>query len=127
MNAGITVPGGADGAFGSGTPARCGPFQQARGCAARARSTRRRRSALGLSRDARAVAADGRDREAPGHGRVAGRCYYGDTWQAPRGGGRVHLGVDIGGAEGTPLRAVVTRPGDPDLPRPAGLAVRATA
>src|SRR5680860_457464 len=26
---------------------------------------------------------------------VQGKCYYGDSWGYPRGGGRVHLGVDI--------------------------------
>ncbi len=39
---------------------------------------------------------------------VAGQCWYGDTWQQARSRGRVHLGTDIGAAEGTPVRAVVT-------------------
>jgi murein DD-endopeptidase MepM/ murein hydrolase activator NlpD len=39
---------------------------------------------------------------------VQGPCYYGDTWNAARGSGRVHLGVDIAAAEGSPLFAVVT-------------------
>ena len=37
-----------------------------------------------------------------------GPCWYGDTWQAARGSGRVHLGVDIGAPAGTPLVAVVS-------------------
>ena len=40
-----------------------------------------------------------------------GPCWYGDTWQAARGSGRVHLGVDIGAPEGTPLQAVVVAAG----------------
>jgi LysM repeat protein len=37
---------------------------------------------------------------------VSGACWYTDTWQASRPGGRVHEGVDIGAAGGTPLVAV---------------------
>jgi murein DD-endopeptidase MepM/ murein hydrolase activator NlpD len=39
---------------------------------------------------------------------ASGPCWYGDTWHASRGSGRVHLGVDIGAPAGTPLQAVVT-------------------
>jgi murein DD-endopeptidase MepM/ murein hydrolase activator NlpD len=38
---------------------------------------------------------------------VQGRCYFGDTWHAPRGGGRTHLGVDIIANQGNLLYAVV--------------------
>jgi murein DD-endopeptidase MepM/ murein hydrolase activator NlpD len=38
---------------------------------------------------------------------VQGQCFFGDTWQAPRSGGRLHLGVDIIAAEGKLLYAVV--------------------
>ena len=34
------------------------------------------------------------------------KCYYGDTWHAPRSGGRLHEGVDLIGAEGLLLYAV---------------------
>jgi LysM repeat protein len=37
---------------------------------------------------------------------VDGACWYTDTWHAPRSGGRLHEGVDIGAAGGTPLLAV---------------------
>jgi hypothetical protein len=37
---------------------------------------------------------------------VDGSCWYTDTWMAPRSGGRLHEGVDIGAAGGTPLLAV---------------------
>jgi murein DD-endopeptidase MepM/ murein hydrolase activator NlpD len=39
---------------------------------------------------------------------AGGPCWYGDTWQAARGSGRVHLGVDIGAPKGTLLKAVVS-------------------
>jgi murein DD-endopeptidase MepM/ murein hydrolase activator NlpD len=36
---------------------------------------------------------------------VLGPCWFGDTWQAPRSGGRQHQGVDIIAKSGTPLYA----------------------
>ena len=39
---------------------------------------------------------------------VQGACSFADTWQAPRGGGRTHEGVDIIGATGQLLYAVVS-------------------
>lgn len=38
---------------------------------------------------------------------VAGTSAFGDTWGAPRSGGRTHQGVDMLGARGTPIVAVV--------------------
>ena len=38
---------------------------------------------------------------------VQGLCFFGDTWHAPRGGGRLHVGTDIIAAEGKLLYAVV--------------------
>ena len=35
-----------------------------------------------------------------------GKCWFTDTWGDPRPGGRVHEGIDIGAAAGTPLFAV---------------------
>jgi murein DD-endopeptidase MepM/ murein hydrolase activator NlpD len=37
---------------------------------------------------------------------VLGPCWFADTWQAPRSGGRRHEGVDIIAKSGTPLYAV---------------------
>ncbi|MGH9134911.1 MAG: M23 family metallopeptidase, partial [Ilumatobacteraceae bacterium] len=39
---------------------------------------------------------------------VAGPSAYGDTWGAPRSGGRRHQGVDMLAPAGTPLQAVVS-------------------
>ena len=37
---------------------------------------------------------------------VQGRCSFGDTWLAPRSGGRQHLGVDIIAPQGKAIYAV---------------------
>jgi murein DD-endopeptidase MepM/ murein hydrolase activator NlpD len=39
---------------------------------------------------------------------VQGKCWFGDTWKAPRSGGRLHQGVDIIAARGKLLYAVVS-------------------
>lgn len=41
------------------------------------------------------------------HRPVEGPCWFTDTWQAPRPGGRVHEGLDIGADAGKPVYAVV--------------------
>ena len=67
-----------------------------------ARSIQATASALGLpaAADAGAVAASV-SVTMQAHVRSAkGPCWYGDTWQAARGSGRVHLGVDIGAPSG---------------------------
>lgn len=107
IRAGIPVPGGADGFFGSGTAGAVMKFQKAKGLRVTGKVDQATATALGLTAmpvPAPAPPVTVRLQARP----VAGRCWYGDTWQAARGSGRVHLGVDIGGAEGTPLKAVVT-------------------
>jgi len=39
---------------------------------------------------------------------VQGKCWFGDTWQAPRGGGRLHEGLDVIAPKGNLLYAAVT-------------------
>ncbi len=38
---------------------------------------------------------------------VQGQCWFGDTWKAPRGGGRLHEGLDVIAPEGKQIYAVV--------------------
>ncbi|MFV0309098.1 MAG: peptidoglycan-binding protein [Desertimonas sp.] len=107
IRAGISFNGGADGAFGSATLNAIRQFQQGRGLSVSGKVDAATAAALGLSASnapapttTAAVALQAKP--------VGGRCYYGDTWGAARSNGRVHLGVDILAAEGTPLQAVVT-------------------
>lgn len=107
MNAGITVPGGADGVFGSGTAGAVMKFQRAKGLSVTGRVDNATATALGLTAG-RAPAPAPQVTVTLNARPVGGSCWYGDTWQAARGNGRVHLGVDIGAAAGTPLHAVAT-------------------
>ena len=108
INAGIAVRGGADGIFGSGTASAVMAFQRAKGLTASGKVDEATAAALGLAAApvpaAAAPQVDIRLDAKP----VQGPCYYGDTWNAARGSGRVHLGTDILAAEGSPLFAVIT-------------------
>jgi peptidoglycan hydrolase-like protein with peptidoglycan-binding domain len=108
MRAGIAVRGGADGVFGTGTLAGVIAFQKARGLAATGKVDAPTAGALGLSpmnAPTPTVAPSSVRLQAKP---VQGPCFYVDTWLAPRGAGRRHLGVDIGAAEGKELYAVVS-------------------
>lgn len=99
INAGITVRGGADGIFGSGTAAGVMAFQRAKGIRATGVVDQATAEALALTPVAAPVVA-----ETPAVTLqafpVQGKCFYGDTWHVPRGAGRLHEGTDIGAAEG---------------------------
>jgi peptidoglycan hydrolase-like protein with peptidoglycan-binding domain len=108
IRAGIAVRGGADGVFGTGTLAAVIAFQRARGLAATGKVDAPTAAALGLSpmnAPTPTVAPSSVRLQAKP---VQGPCFYVDTWLAPRGAGRRHLGVDIGAAEGKELYAVVS-------------------
>lgn len=103
---GISVRGGADGSFGNATAAAITKFQQTHGLTATGTITEGTAKKMGLS----AMEAT----PPPASGAVKlerfplqGQCYFGNTWHAPRGGGRLHEGVDLIAAEGNLLYAVV--------------------
>ena len=99
INAGINVRGGADGIFGSGTAAAVMALQRARGISATGVVDQATAEALALtpvSAPAVAAAPSITLQAFP----VQGKCFYGDSWHVPRGGGRLHEGTDIGAAEG---------------------------
>lgn len=107
VNAGVTVRGGVDGDFGGGTSAAVMDFQRARGLGVSGKVDDATASALGLSR-VEAPAAPDPTTVTLEVFPVQGKCYYGDSYGYPRGGGRVHLGVDIIAPEGKLLYAAVS-------------------
>ncbi|MGI9645219.1 MAG: peptidoglycan-binding protein [Ilumatobacteraceae bacterium] len=106
INAGISVPGGADGVFGRATAGAIMNYQR-----------REKLAVSGIMDDATAarlgLAASAKPAPPSGDGvsfdvfPIQGHCWFGDTWHAPRGGNRQHEGVDIIAAEGKLLYAVV--------------------
>jgi murein DD-endopeptidase MepM/ murein hydrolase activator NlpD len=107
MAAGLVVKGGADGIFGASTASAVMAFQKAKGLSVTGRVDAATAAALGLAPmdqppapAAISVALEAKPLQGP--------CYYGDTWTAARGNGRVHLGVDIAAKEGNALYAVAT-------------------
>jgi peptidoglycan hydrolase-like protein with peptidoglycan-binding domain len=105
INAGITVRGGADGAFGAATSAAVMDLQRREELQVTGIVNAATAELLGLSAEV-----------APADSPVAnislaafpvqGMCGYSDTWHAARSGGRLHLGVDIIAPEGKLLYAV---------------------
>jgi peptidoglycan hydrolase-like protein with peptidoglycan-binding domain len=99
INAGITVRGGADGIFGSGTAAAITAFQKARGIRATGVVDRATAEALALTPVAAPAVAPAPSITLQAFP-VQGKCFYGDTWHVSRGAGRLHEGTDIGAAAG---------------------------
>ena len=97
INAGIEVKGGADGVFGGATFVALQKFQTANALTVTGTLTTKTAVKLGLVA-APAVAIS----VFP----VQGLCSYENTWHAPRGTDRKHLGVDIIAKEGNLLYAV---------------------
>lgn len=104
VNAGISVRGGVDGDFGGGTSAAVMEFQRQQGLSVTGKVSDATAAALGLERAAEPQAPDPTSVTLEVFP-VQGSCYYGDSWGYPRGGGRVHLGVDIIAPEGKLLYA----------------------
>ena len=104
---GLVVRGGADGVFGNATKSALQAFQKVNGIPQSGVTTERGVKILALGTSAVGVAN-------PNSGSavvldsfpVQGRCFFGDTWHAARGAGRLHEGVDIIANEGNLLYAV---------------------
>jgi murein DD-endopeptidase MepM/ murein hydrolase activator NlpD len=104
---GITFAGGADGVFGAATSGAIMAFQRREGLPATGKidqATADRLGAAAAPAPAPPSAAGVSIDVFP----VQGKCWFGDTWQAPRSGGRTHEGVDVIAARGNLLYAVVS-------------------
>jgi peptidoglycan hydrolase-like protein with peptidoglycan-binding domain len=107
LNAGISFAGGADGVFGSATAGAILAFQRREGLPATGRVDKTTADRLGTAvapAPPRATSNGVTIDVFP----VQGRCWFGDTWLAPRSGGRLHQGVDIIAPTGKLLYAVVS-------------------
>ncbi|MCY7289655.1 MAG: peptidoglycan-binding protein, partial [Cryobacterium sp.] len=107
LKAGITLAGGADGVFGAATTGAILTFQRREGLPATGRVDQATADRVG-----NAAAPAPTPPSSAGVTLevfpVQGKCWFGDTWQAPRSGGRLHEGVDIIAARGNLLYAAVT-------------------
>ena len=106
LDTGIKVPGGADGVFGSSTAGAIMEFQRREGLPVTGKIDDQTAGRLGQAA-APAPAAPSATGITIQAFPVQGTCWFGDTWHAPRGGGRLHEGVDIIASQGKELYAVV--------------------
>ncbi|WP_051071424.1 peptidoglycan-binding protein [Ilumatobacter coccineus] len=109
QNTGLVVRGGADGQFGAATKSSLIAFQSVNGIQQTGVVSEKGATILGLgtgnndSSGGGSSSAEIKMLRFP----VQGQCFFGDTWHAARGGGRLHEGVDIIAPEGKLLYAVV--------------------
>ncbi|MFK7916865.1 MAG: peptidoglycan-binding protein [Ilumatobacter sp.] len=117
QDTGLTVRGGADGVFGNATKSALIAFQSVNDIAETGVVTERGAQILGLGTGSVGISTpspNGNDTPADNGNSsftlerfpVQGNCFFGDTWHAPRSGGRKHEGVDIIAAQGNLLYAV---------------------
>jgi murein DD-endopeptidase MepM/ murein hydrolase activator NlpD len=107
ISAGISFAGGADGVFGAATAGAIMAFQRREGLPATGKLDQATADRLG-SAPAPAPTPPSSVGVSIDVFPVQGQCWFGDTWQAPRGGGRLHEGVDVIAARGKLLYAVVS-------------------
>jgi peptidoglycan hydrolase-like protein with peptidoglycan-binding domain len=107
IKTGITFAGGADGVFGAATAGAILTFQRREGLPATGKLDQATADRLG-STPAPAPTPPSLAGVSIDVFPVQGKCWFGDTWMAPRGGGRLHEGVDVIAARGKLLYAVVS-------------------
>lgn len=107
ITAGISFAGGADGVFGAATAGAIMTFQRREGLPATGKLDQATADRLG-SAPAPAPTPPSSAGVSIDVFPVQGKCWFGDTWQAPRGGGRLHEGLDVIAARGNLLYAVVS-------------------
>ncbi len=107
IKAGIGFAGGADGVFGAATAGAILAFQRREGLPATGKVDQATADRLG-SAPAPAPAPPTSAGVSIDVFPVQGKCWFGDTWMAPRGGGRLHEGLDIIAARGNLLYAAVS-------------------
>ena len=102
LDMGLVISGGADGVFGSDTTRALKAFQSVNGIAQTGIVTERGARLMALGSSTSTSNTSFELERFP----VQGLCFFGDTWHAPRGGGRLHVGTDVIAAEGKLLYAV---------------------
>ena len=107
ITAGISFAGGTDGVFGAATAGAIMAFQRREGLPATGKLDQATADRLG-SAPAPAPTPPSSAGVSIDVFPVQGKCWFGDTWQAPRGGGRLHEGLDVIAARGNLLYAVVS-------------------
>lgn len=119
QDTGLVVRGGADGDFGQATKSSLIAFQSVNAIEQTGIVTEQGAGILGLGSQTADESDDSEAGEPESDGDsgsssvhmlrfpVQGQCFFGDTWHAPRGGGRKHEGVDIIAPSGNLLYAVV--------------------
>jgi peptidoglycan hydrolase-like protein with peptidoglycan-binding domain len=107
VKAGIALAGGVDGDFGASTTLAVREFQAREGLPVTGKVDAATAAKLGLGA-APAPIVTPPSAVSIDHFPVAPPCGFADTWRYDRGGGRVHLGVDIIAPTGTEVYAVVT-------------------
>jgi len=110
QNTGLVVRGGADGSFGNATKTALIAFQSVNGITQNGVVTEKGAKILQLGTGSVGIVNPNTNSGGSVQMErfpVQGLCFYGDTWHAARGGGRLHVGVDIIANEGNLLYAVV--------------------